>query len=52
MNCIEYYKDKYGIDISVLPMDELNAIASLYLSHMYFNKEELEERISKISNKK
>ncbi len=47
MNCIEYYKEKYGIDISVLPSIHGNFIASCFLEHIYFPKEELEEDIRK-----
>lgn len=49
MNCIEYYKDKCGIDISVLPREERNYIATCYLESIYFTKEELEEIIKKYS---
>lgn len=45
MNCIEYYKQKYGIDISILPRDAKNCIATFYLEHIDFTKEELEEMI-------
>jgi hypothetical protein len=47
MNCIDFYKDRFNIDISVLPQIESNFIASCYLEHIYFPKEELEEMVLK-----
>ena len=44
MTCIEYYK-QLGVDISPLPKEERNIIASFFLEYIYFSKEELEEMI-------
>lgn len=42
MNCIDYYK-QMGVDLTHLPIDEQNAIASFFLENMVFSKEEIEE---------
>ncbi len=44
MTCIEYYK-QLGVDISPLPKEERNIIASFFLEYIYFSNEELEEMI-------
>ena len=44
MTCIEYYKQQ-GVDISPLPKEERNIIASFFLEYIYFSNEELEEMI-------
>lgn len=49
MNCIEYYKDKYGVDISVLSREDRDYIATCYLESIDFTKEELEEIIKEHS---
>lgn len=41
MNCLDYYK-QMGVDITHLPIDVRNTIASFFLENMIFSKEEIE----------
>jgi|GEM_PF-2063053 len=47
MNAVEYYQQKYGMDISKLPFHLGNTIGSFFLEGNYFTKEELEKFFEK-----